>query len=304
MALGKAKTVLISINGIIFIAVAIISYFSRKTSSLFPKATGAVSDDNPTEITPASWTFTIWAFIYVYQLIWVISTLTSICRNAPDILSGWFYVAFTMANLCNFSWLLVWSREYLGLAFVFIVLIAVFLDLALFFSLTGLKEYIDTFAPKKESPAGDVHPVPSTFEVRLVRFLVQNGVMFYATWVSVAACLNFTIFITYDLGADGSKAATGALCVLTLIIVAWFVLENFVLELYTRYLFSHYIVLLVGLSGILSKNWTNGSGNQGFVLFLLILSAILFIIRLLFIFFKEWRRAGNADEKLSLVTRT
>lgn len=304
MALSKKKIAAISINGIIFVTVAIINFFSRKSNSLLPKATGAVSNENPTEITPASWTFTIWAFIYVYQLLWVIYTFTLFCRNAADILSGWFYISFTIANLCNFSWLLVWSREQLGLAFVFIVLIAVFLNLALFFSLKGLKDYINAFTPKVEAPPGQSRQSPDVWEVWCIRFLVQNGVMFYAAWVAIASCLNFTIFIQYDLKANGSKAATGALCVLLLIIIAWFVLENFVFEVYTRYLFSHYIVLLVGLSGILKKHWTNGSGNQGFVLFLLILSALLFVFRLLFIFFKEKRRAAIGDEKLTLIVRS
>ena len=304
MALSKKKIAAIFINGIVFVAVAIINFLSRNSSSLLPKATGSVSDKYPTEITPASSTFTIWAFIYVYQLIWVIATFTQFCRNAADILSIWFYVSFTIANLCNFSWLLVWSREQLGLAFVFIVLIAVFLNLALFFSLKELKNYIDSFIPKAEPPPGESRPSPDSWEVWGIRFLVQNGVIFYAAWLAIASCLNFTIFIQYDLKADGSKAATGALCVLLLVIIAWFVLENIVFEIYTRYLFSHYIVLLVGLSGILKKHWTNGSGNEGFVLFLLILSALLFIFRLVFIFFKEKSRSVFGDERLTLIVRS
>ena len=304
MALSNRQIAVIALNAIIFVAVAIINFFSRKSNSLFPKATGAVSDANPTEITPASWTFTLWAFIYIYQLIWVIYTLALSCRNAPDILSGWLYDSFTMANLCNFSWLLVWSREYLGLAFVFIVLVAVFLNVALFFSLKGLKDYLDTFTPRKGVTSVEGREVPEAFDVWCIRCLVQNGIMFYAAWLAVASCLNFTIFIQHDLKADGSKAATGALCILLLLIIGWFVLENFIFEVYTRYLVSHYIVLLVGLSGILSKHWTNGKGNQGFVLFLLILSAIFFVFRLLFIFVKERRRSANADENLTLIVQS
>ena len=295
MALTKGKIVAVSINLIIFIFVAVINYFSTKAGSLFPKATGKVSDDHPTEITPAGSTFTIWAFIYIYQLAWVIYTLTLLCRNAPDILPGWFYAAFTLANVCNFSWLLVWSREHLGLAFAFIALIAIALELALYFSFTGLRNYIATFPQSNE--------FPSTADVWCIRMLVQNGIMFYATWVTVATCLNLTIFIQYDLEGNGSKTATGALCVLLFIIIAWFILENFVLESYTRFVFTEYIVLIVALSGIMKKNWTDGSGNQGFVLFLLIFSAVLLAVRLFLIFFKE-SRGANPNENLKLIVRS
>lgn len=294
MALSRGKIAAISINAVVFICIAIINYFSTKATKLFPTATGKVSDDHPTEITPAGSTFTIWAFIYIYQLAWIVYTLTLFCRNAPDVLSGWFYATYTIANLCNLSWLLVWSREHLGLAFAFISLIGILLELSLYFSFTSLKDYVHSFANSDQ--------VPSIADVWCIRILVQNGIIFYATWVSVATCLNLTIFIQYDLGGDGSKTATGALCVLLLIIISWFVLENFVFEVFTRFVFTEYIVLVVALSGILKKNWTDGSGNQGFVLFLLILSGVLLLARLLIIFVKE-RRGANPNERLKLVVR-
>lgn len=291
---SKVKIAAILANALIFIVVAVINYFSTSAGTLFPKATGKVSDENNTEITPAGSTFTIWAFIYMYQLAWVVYSMTLLCRNAPDILSSWFYASFSLANIFNLSWLLAWSREYLVIAFVFIVLIALALELTIYFSFKGLDIYIQSFPRKDE--------FPSTSDVWCIRLLIQNGLVFYTTWVSVATCLNLTIVIQYDLGANGSKAATGALCVLLLLIIGWFVLENFVLEKYTRFVFTEYIVLIVALSGILKKNWTDGSGNQAFVLSLLVLSSILLVVRLFIILIKEKRNA-NSSEKLRLIVR-
>ncbi len=37
-------------------------------TELFPKSTGNISDTFYTDITPAGWTFSIWGFIYTWQV--------------------------------------------------------------------------------------------------------------------------------------------------------------------------------------------------------------------------------------------
>ena len=44
------------------------SLFWTPTSDLFPSTTGDISDKFFTDITPAGWTFTIWGFIYTWQV--------------------------------------------------------------------------------------------------------------------------------------------------------------------------------------------------------------------------------------------
>ncbi len=290
----KSKLALIIINVVVFVVILAINYQSRTVSDLFPKSTGDVSDKFSTEITPASSTFSLWAFIYTFQTAWIIYTLTLICRNAPVILSNWFYIFYILANFCNFSWLLVWAREYTALSFAILALTGISLETTLFFAYKNLDDYLKEFPNQQE--------VPSVADVWCIRILVQNGIIFYTTWVSIATCLNLTIFLRYDLEINGSKAATGALCALLTLIVVWFVLENFILEKYVRFTFMEYIVLIVGLSGIIKKNWTDGSGNQAFVLFLLVLSSVLLVVRLLMIAFKE-RKGYRNEENLKLIVR-
>ncbi len=201
---------------------------------------------------------------------------------------------YTLANLCNFSWLLVWSREYIGLSFAILALTGITLETSLFFAYRNLYNYISGFPKQAETPS-----IP---DVWCIRILVQNGIIFYNTWVSIATCLNLTTFLQYDIDVNGSKAATGALCCLLVIILLWFALENFVLEMYTRFTFAEYIVLIVGLSGILKKNWTDGHGNQGFVLFLLVLSAVLLVVRIVLIVVKE-KRGFKEEESCKLIVR-
>lgn len=294
MALPKHKIALIVANFIVFVGVLAVNYQSRSSSVLFPKETGQISRKYPTELTPASSTFLIWAFIYSYQVVWLIYSLTVICRNVADILPGWFYGCFMCANVCNFIWLLVWSREYLHVAFAVLTLNSVALNLTLYFAYTGLYRYLSAFPKDGETP--------SRVDIWCIRLLVQNGVIFYNTWVTIAACINLNTTLTYDINVAGTKAATGSLVVLFVIISVWFVMENFVFKKYTRFTFSEYIVLIVGLSGIVKKHWTDGHGNQGFVMFLLVLSVILFIARIIIIVVKERQTSRSESHNMNFKT--
>ena len=97
------------------------------------------------------------------------------------------------------------------------------------------------------------------------------------------------------MNANGTKAASGVLSVLMLLIISWFLMENYFFEEYTRYVFVEYIVLIVGLSGIMKKHWKDGKGNQSFVLALLILSIILLIARICIIVWKERKNLNNGN---------
>ena len=53
-------------------------------TGLFKNNTGDISDKFYLNITPASWTFSIWGFIFTWQLLWIIYTLSTICRTNTD----------------------------------------------------------------------------------------------------------------------------------------------------------------------------------------------------------------------------
>lgn len=65
-------------------------------------------------------------------------------------------------------------------------------------------------------------------DVWINRFLLQNGVAFFLTWLSLATNLNFAIFLTYEAGLEVSISSTVALIVILLIVVVYFILENFI----------------------------------------------------------------------------
>lgn len=65
-------------------------------------------------------------------------------------------------------------------------------------------------------------------DVWMNRFILQNGIAFYLTWLSLATNLNFAIFLTYEASVEVSISSTVALIAILIIIVAYFVVENFV----------------------------------------------------------------------------
>ena len=279
MAATRPIAASIILNIFVFITTIIFSQLSTQLNDIFPRTQSDISGINQTEITPASSTFAIWGFIYLYQAVWIIYTMTLLWRGDSDILPPWFYLSYSIGNVSSVCWLVVWSRGHRTSSFAILALFSISMEIAMYWGTTGLAKYLERF-PSNEK-------LPSKIDVWCIRMLVLNGVLTYTAWVSIATCLNLCISLQYDLGANGTAAATGVLFVLLTLIIFWFVLENFFFERFTRYLFMEYIVFIVAFSGILKKHWTNGQGNQGFVLFLMVLSSILFAARLFIIYYKE-----------------
>ncbi len=295
MAQSKLKFAVIIINVVVFLATITFSQLSSRRSDLFPVETGEANDRTRTEISPAAATFILWAFIYLYQAVWIVYSLSLLWRGDGSILPVWFYLSYSLANISTICWLFVWARAHYSLAFAILALTGISLQISLYFAFTGLHAYLCEF-PNSEN-------LPNRVDVWCVRFLVQNGVIFYTTWISIATCLNLCIVLQNVLEFDGSKSAFGVLAVLLVLICVWFCLENTIFEKYTRFVFVEYIVLLVGLSGILSRHWEARPASVIFVLCLLILCVLLFIARLIIIILKERRNVNNGISLRYIVRR-
>jgi hypothetical protein len=120
-----------------------------------------------------------------------------------------------------------------------------------------------------------------------VRAFVHNGLAVYSTWLFLATMLNFTIWISriYDRNPQSIiDASTASLSLILIGILIYFVCENFIFYSALAYTFIPWFVLIFAFSGVLSQNY-NRSGvsdrNKAFVLALLILSCVLFVIRLI-----------------------
>lgn len=274
-----ASSFAVLFNLLAFIATIYFNKQASTISKLFPKKTGEISKRHTTEVSPASSTFVIWAFIYLFQAAWIIYSVSLLFRSGDEahILPTSFYVFYSCSCLLNSTWLVLWAHEKLALSSLVLVFITATLQACLFIAYQSLDQYLQKVPEKLQSQT----------DIWCMRILVQNGIMFYAAWVTIATCINFCIYLQSCLHLRKSKAGAIALSALLVIVALWFALENTVFEKYTRYTFSEYIVLLVALNGILKKQWTDGHGNQAFALVIFILAGLMFAARLMIITMKE-----------------
>jgi hypothetical protein len=224
------------------------------------------------DVTPASETFYMTGFIYVWQCVWLGYGASSICRTVQGcplyttfpVLPPILYVVFSFSLACNISWLLIWDREYMEVALVFINLMTCTLYICLVVSLRRLNECGYHMARNH-----------MTREIWLIRVFVHNGIAMFASWGTVASIFNFAVVLTYRTGAKKTVGSIVSLTIFTMELLAWWVFDICIFDRLFRYLYSPYLVVLISLSGILVKNWDASSSSAIYTASLLALTALL-----------------------------
>ncbi|XP_069118123.1 uncharacterized protein [Argopecten irradians] len=247
-----------------------------KDLGIYESNTGDISDYFYLEITPASWTFTIWAFIYVWQIVWLIYGLSTICRKSESgiyiyqlpVMPPAIYIIFIL-NICtNIAWIILFDRKFINICLAVIILMALTLYIIIAISSWKIRKYQDSM---NKDGAGK--------EAWFIRFFLQNGTAFYATWVTVATHLNVAMIMHYTGGVANDISCTTALGILLFVTILWFLTETILLDAFTRYLFSPYIVLIVAMSGSLAKNYDLELRYRNSILSIIILGmAVLFLL--------------------------
>ncbi len=126
-------------------------------------------------------------------------------------------------------------------------------------------------------------------DIWLNRIILQNGLGFFLTWLSLATNLNFATFLTYENGVDMQLSSTIALIFILAIIVVYFVVESIIWPRYLLYMFTPWFVVIIALIGSVAKNWisTKPTRNNIITLILLIITVLLAISKIvLFILYK------------------
>ncbi|XP_028659620.2 uncharacterized protein LOC114653448 [Erpetoichthys calabaricus] len=213
---------------------------------------------------------------------------TGFCRRSVynwmysgPILSYGFYISWIINNLLLVSWLVLWDREQLTAALIFLCWITFTGYIVLFFSYRGVHARVEELQEYHKS------------DLWLLRILVHNGVATYITWTTIATLINFAVVLTYVGGVSRSTAATVCLSVLLIEVIAWFVVENFFLDKYVRYTLTIYPVVILALSGNIAKNFKPDSpGTNGiFCAVLLGIASTLFLLRILLVLWKHLKSA-------------
>uniref|UniRef100_A0AAV2L8X5 Uncharacterized protein n=1 Tax=Knipowitschia caucasica TaxID=637954 RepID=A0AAV2L8X5_KNICA len=125
-----------------------------------------------------------------------------------------------------------------------------------------------------------------------IRVLVQNGIAIYATWTTIASLVNLNIVLVTEANMSQNDAATTTLSILLVVIVTWFVLENWLLEKHVRYIVSIYPTVIYGLVGVFTKIFDPEitSRNDIFIVALLATASVLFVLRIVLVIWKHIKR--------------
>ncbi|XP_071769882.1 uncharacterized protein LOC139923080 [Centroberyx gerrardi] len=255
--------------------------------------TANVSAVFDTQVTPSGWTFNIWAVIYTWLISMIVYILTSLCRKngygfvycSPSVLPYGFFISWCI-NMCfNIGWLILWDRGLMLAALVFLLLVICTNYTMICYTCHGLHIY------------GAWLKKYNKVDLWLLRVLVQNGVSIYATWTTIATLINLTIVLTYNANMSPTDAATISLSILTVVLLVWFILENFVLDKHVRYILTIYPVVIWALSGNLDKNYDAAapSRNGIFIAVLLALACALFVMRIVLVVWRHIKQPLYED---------
>ncbi|XP_028818342.1 uncharacterized protein LOC114769472 [Denticeps clupeoides] len=285
---SPAHLVVLGLSLTVYILVVLLNALAGQGLAPFLRKTANVSDEYNTQITPSGWTFSIWGVIYSWLTGMLCYILSTTCRRnsygyiycSPPVLPYGFFIAWICNMLFNLTWLLLWDRLQMIAAFIFLGLIAFTNYVALFFSCHGLISYgawLNTY-----------HKA----DLWLIRVLVQNGLATYTTWTTIATLINLNIVLAYDAGMSQSDAGTVALSILLVEACVWFILENFVFEKHVRYILTIYPVVIIALSGNMTKNYNHAgpSRNGLFTAVLLALACVLFAARLILVLWRHFKQ--------------
>lgn len=250
----------------------------------FKNKTGDISDEYYTQITPAGWAFSIWGIIYAWQALWTVYGWSLVVRHSfPLTITPVSVLFYSCANIGNIAWIYVWGNAYPQYAFPILVIIGVLLYSTIIFQAVYLYRQTELLKSLQRFK----------IDLYLVRIVVINGFVIYATWVSIATLINFTIVLQYYADMAPENAGTIALSLLTVEVIVYFILENTILDRFTRPIVMVYPVVIWALSAALDAHWGNEDDDRNsiFTLVLLVLSVILFMTRIILIIVFAFVRA-------------
>ncbi|KAK7881836.1 hypothetical protein WMY93_030245 [Mugilogobius chulae] len=262
----------------------------------YTTTTANVSAIFDTQLTPSGWTFNIWSLIYVWLTALVIYIVTGLCRKngygyvycSPPVLPFGFFVSWCINFCFNIGWLIVWDQGNMIAAMVFLVLVIATNYTTMFFTCHGLHLYGPWL--KKYHKA----------DLWCYRIIVQNGIMIYTTWTTIATLINLTIVLVYEAKMNPTDAATISYSLLSAVLLVWFILENFVLDKHVRYVLIVYPVIIWALGGNLDKNYDPESPNRNgiFIVVLLALACVIFVTRIGLVIWRHIKQPLYKDVNL------
>lgn len=220
------------INIIAFVLTVTVNALAGSTTLLGGKNTAAISDANPTLITPAGYVFSIWGIIYLLLGVFVVyQALPSQQGNGYQNRIGWLFI---LSSVVNIVWLFLWQFEFLSLSVILMflllaTLISIYLRLGIGKSIVKITE----------------------------KMAVQLPFSVYLGWITIATIANVSVtLVSVNWDGFGVSADIWA----TLVVVVALVIT--LLVIFTRRDIGYALVIIWALAGIAVKQ----SANQTIVM--------------------------------------
>jgi hypothetical protein len=230
MTESKNVALLQGANVVAFLVTVLVNALAN-TSVLNGKTTGEISDLYPTLVTPAGYVFSIWGFIYILLLVFVVfQALPSQREKAFQKEVG---VLFVLSSIFNVIWLFLWQYEQITSSVILMfallaALIIIYLRLNIGKSSVSLREKLCVHLP---------------FSV-------------YLGWITVAPIANVAAALV-SINWDGLGLTDVTWAVLVIVVALIITL----LVVFTRRDVAYGLVIIWALAGIAVKQ----SGTQSIV---------------------------------------
>ncbi|XP_050404419.1 uncharacterized protein LOC126820459 [Patella vulgata] len=249
---------------------------------LFKTNMADISEAYKLEITSAGLMFSVWDAIYIWQALWLVYGLSTICRMKGghyiytlDFMPPAVYIIFIIYLCCNIIWLFLWDNQYVFTALCLIAMT----PFTLYFTL-----YICSSRLYRNMTKG-----ASCVDIWLVRFLVQNGMAFYATWTFLAAVLNLDTVLSHWHRQGQDTASTAILVILFVEVVVWFIIDIFLYDKYTRYIFSPYLMRVIVFSGLVKNDYAFDTiyHDSALIITLLVVAVAMLFLKISILVFRH-----------------
>jgi len=255
-----------------YIVTLVLNYVS--TSGLINDTDQAeLSDKYGLPITPPGWAFSIWGIIYIWQAAWLFYITYHAIKYRDELQSTLpfgktFYISWILSCVFNGAWIILFAFEELTIS----ALLLISISIALYVNGYVNHKYIGLAAQKRENPDAEQ---PIEFPMYMLskccccyvtgayRILLLNGIAFYATWTSIAQCLNIAIFLTYVADVNVYTSSLIALTILTIVILVYWFLDFYRFRSWLIYTYSPYAVLLWALSAVSTNSEDGDLGLKG-----------------------------------------
>jgi len=240
---------------LLFILTIVVNSIAGSTTLIGGQDTAAVSNKNPTLITPAGYVFSIWGVIYILLGVFVVYQALPRERDSSFHRKiGWFFV---LSSLLNVAWIFVWQFESLILSVVLIF--------ALLLTLISIYLRLDIGRSKVKTSE---------------RLAVHLPFSVYLGWITIASIADVAVTLTaYNWDGFGISHEVWAIIVVAVALVIT------MLMLGIRKDVAYALVVIWALVGI----GINQSGNQN-VLLLTQISSVLVAIGVLVTIVLTWLR--------------